>query len=62
MADVPASERPALFTKKLKECCEVYDFRSDENPEAKEMKRQGECFPAESPLYAPRKPGTNSCL
>lgn len=37
---MPASERPALFQKKLQECCEVYDFRSDDKPEAKEMKRQ----------------------
>lgn len=38
--DVAQAERPELFSKKLAVCSVVYEFRTEEDSEAKEEKRQ----------------------
>ena len=38
--DVAQADRPELFSKKLAVCTVVYDFRSDDEAESKEEKRQ----------------------
>mmetsp|Transcript_18156 Transcript_18156/g.43666 ORF Transcript_18156/g.43666 Transcript_18156/m.43666 type:complete len:423 (-) Transcript_18156:63-1331(-) len=40
LREAPASERPALFLKKLRMCCVVYDFSKQTNVKEKEAKRQ----------------------
>lgn len=40
IADVAQAERPELFAKKLAVCAVVYNFRVEDEPEAKEEKRQ----------------------
>jgi hypothetical protein len=39
-ADIAQAERPDLFSKKLAVCAVVYEFRTEDQAEAKEEKRQ----------------------